>query len=408
MANSSNIQKRCAYCHCVPTKEVKLQWCGACRSVAYCNREHQKADWKTHKPLCCPKKKQTFKIDAMATVTRSVFPQPVQPENKTLECISKFICSRLIEKDYCVIDNLYSEKEITEIISEVYCLRRSGVFKDAKLSGGITATDSSQKYTDKKTRDDELTWIEGNEPNVQHISNHMNHLDSIVNQSRKWLEELGYEVTTRSKAMVACYPKEAVGYRRHVDNPDSDGRCITALLYLNKDWKESDGGKLRIYKDTGNIDIEPLSNRLLVFWSDSRVPHEVLPSHADRYAITMWYFDSVEREKAKKLQRTGGVRHLQEQKLHSVQALCHAFDEVEKKKMERDRIKEQLERATEKINIENLSEENVSFLRALFSTYSSPDETYEVLGIDPSVQKLFWQMLKQREKWGEEKNGSLK
>jgi hypothetical protein len=36
------------------------------------------------------------------------------------------------------------------------------------------------------------------------------------------------------------------------------------------------------------FDVEPLANRLLVFWSDGRVPHEVLAAHSLRYAATVW------------------------------------------------------------------------------------------------------------------------
>jgi len=66
------------------------------------------------------------------------------------------------------------------------------------------------------------------------------------------------------------------------------------VLYLNDDWKPQDGGQLRVYPTgTGaagdpGVTIPPHANRLVVFWSD-RVPHEVLPAHGPRFAMTVWW-----------------------------------------------------------------------------------------------------------------------
>ncbi|OUC43304.1 hypothetical protein D917_02574 [Trichinella nativa] len=55
---------------------------------------------------------------------------------------------------------------------------------------------------------------------------------------------------------------------------------------------------LRIFPTNtkSQVDIEPLFDRLIIFWSDRRNPHEVTPTLSDRFAITVWYFDGLELE----------------------------------------------------------------------------------------------------------------
>ena len=47
----------------------------------------------------------------------------------------------------------------------------------------------------------------------------------------------------------------------------------------------------------------PLLNRLVLFWSDLRCPHEVLPCYFSRFAVTIWFIDSVERLAAREEER---------------------------------------------------------------------------------------------------------
>lgn len=69
-------------------------------------------------------------------------------------------------------------------------------------------------------------------------------------------------------------------------------RYLTCIVYLNTDWKEGDGGCLRVFpngdgEDDSHVDIAPLAGRLVVFSSPSLL-HGVLPTNVQRYACAVW------------------------------------------------------------------------------------------------------------------------
>jgi hypothetical protein len=74
-------------------------------------------------------------------------------------------------------------------------------------------------------------------------------------------------------------------------------RSVTMILYLNKDWKEGDGGETGIFKKTGAsfeeiTSISPIFNRIIFFKNNDHSFHNykncVLPS---RKAMTQWLYE---------------------------------------------------------------------------------------------------------------------
>nr|XP_033810910.1 egl nine homolog 2 [Geotrypetes seraphini] len=200
----------------------------------------------------------------------------------------------------CVKDHFLGEELGSKVLGEVEILNQSGKFRDGQLVNQRTVPS-------KSIRGDQIAWVEGKEPGCKNIGTLMSKIDEVILHCAPKLDK--YVINGRTKAMVACYPGNGMGYVRHVDNPNGDGRCITCIYYLNRNWDTKvHGGLLQIFPEGRSLvaNIEPLFDRLLIFWSDRRNPHEVKPAYATRYAITVWYFDAKERSEAKYKYRIAG------------------------------------------------------------------------------------------------------
>ncbi|XP_033832977.1 prolyl hydroxylase EGLN2 [Periophthalmus magnuspinnatus] len=199
----------------------------------------------------------------------------------------------------CVKDHFLGPHLGDRIFEEVEVLDQSGKFRGGQLV-------SQKGIPSRSIRGDQIAWVEGCEPGCENIATLMTRIDEAIMYSAATGQLGDYAINGRTKAMVACYPGNGAGYVRHVDNPNRDGRCITCIYYLNKNWDVTKhGGMLQIFPEGKNVvaNIEPVFDRLLIFWSDRRNPHEVKPAFATRYAITVWYFDAKERAEAKEKYR---------------------------------------------------------------------------------------------------------
>ncbi|XP_017952293.2 egl nine homolog 2 isoform X3 [Xenopus tropicalis] len=153
----------------------------------------------------------------------------------------------------CVKDHFLGEALGSRVFEEVQMLNRSGKFRDGQLV-------SQRTIPSKNIRGDQIAWVEGKEPGCENIGALMSKIDEVIMHCNGKMEN--YVINGRTKVH---------------------------------------GGLLQIFPEGRSVvaNIEPLFDRLLIFWSDRRNPHEVKPAFAMRYAITVWYFDAKERAEAK-------------------------------------------------------------------------------------------------------------
>eukprot|EP00055_Hartaetosiga_balthica_P014954 m.85288 g.85288 ORF g.85288 m.85288 type:complete len:411 (-) comp8737_c0_seq2:185-1417(-) len=251
----------------------------------------------------------------------------------------KGLVADLLRKNYVVIPRVLGLEAARELAQEVKNAHAAGKLKSGELAGGRTGKNT--KYVLTAVRGDKIGWfdddpchdtsqrdeVEINEPdsddesdfeeeqeedeNNEKVQNCWNgnglqkfskKMGTIVQLMASLIPELKH-ITTRSKAMVTCYPGQGTRYVRHVDNPHKNGRKLTVLYYLNE-WKPGDGGEIRMFlKKSGQekeviVDIPPLIDTMVVFFSDERVPHEVLPTNVPRFTVTHWFYDEEEKKLA--------------------------------------------------------------------------------------------------------------
>ncbi|EEH60256.1 uncharacterized protein MICPUCDRAFT_12779, partial [Micromonas pusilla CCMP1545] len=202
------------------------------------------------------------------------------------------IDERLNDENFVVVDGFLPREDVIKLKREVKRAHETGHMTPGVLAGGKAG--NATQYTMKHVRGDHVGWFSGTEADIgwELLPAAMKKTDTLVNELGKLGGECSH-VSSRSQAMCSVYPGGGARYVRHVDNPDQNGRLVTALIYLNESWEEGDGGELRA-APVKLVDVAPLGGRLVLFKSNARVPHEVLAANADRYAVTLWYFHKEE------------------------------------------------------------------------------------------------------------------
>lgn len=195
--------------------------------------------------------------------------------NHSFDLLDLSWVDELAENDFVIIDNLLNSKDLSIIQSHFDNL----IEADALQKAGI----SSQKVIQKDVRGDFVHWIRSEEE-----INQLNVFFQKANMIHEILNRYCFLSISDKEFHFALYP-EGTFYERHLDQfNERNNRMISAVLYLNEEWKDGDGGELRIFKNNQEIDIAPVSNRLALFKSDC-IEHEVLITSKPRRSLTGWF-----------------------------------------------------------------------------------------------------------------------
>ncbi|AGA35176.1 2OG-Fe(II) oxygenase [Thioalkalivibrio nitratireducens DSM 14787] len=132
-------------------------------------------------------------------------------------------------------------------------------------------------------RGDWIRWLDGSTAAQREFLERLEDLRIRINRALM----LGlFEV----EAHFALYPP-GTGYECHLDAFQQDNpRRLSAVLYLNRHWRRSQGGTLAIHDARGQIveHILPEAGTMVLFLSQT-VPHAVLPTRRWRASIAAWF-----------------------------------------------------------------------------------------------------------------------
>ncbi len=191
------------------------------------------------------------------------------------------IADGLAQHGFSFVDNFLLQPEIDDILNLDEFNDRLLHFKKAGIGN------SQSRLINEAIRGDYIHWID---PRNTHASlliyfEKLKALMTYLNQNLFLsLKEVELHLTS--------YPVGSF-YKRHLDQFKlEDHRKISVILYVNKYWKEVEGGQLRIYNGSEVTDVFPISGRLVCMRSD-KIEHEVLPATRERMSVTGWMLDQL-------------------------------------------------------------------------------------------------------------------
>jgi len=241
--------------------------------------------------------------------SKKYLPLKSSTQSTAMSQISPAHIETLSNQGYVVIPNFLSRELAEELRNDILGLRYNGAFREAKIG------QDSTNELNKDIRIAETCFLGRNRPELIKIygddsvrdrpNGLYDTLDSLCENLTDlcWKESSTLLDKSLTELLYAYYPSGGF-YRRHRDaipNSASVLRKYSLLIYLNRDgWDgKKEAGQLRIHLDGGGdelppgvkpkfVDVDALGGTLVLFKSD-KIPHEVLDTNSERFALVGWY-----------------------------------------------------------------------------------------------------------------------
>jgi len=184
------------------------------------------------------------------------------------------IADDLVEQSYSIQSQCAPTDMCDALLKQA--LENNNTFVSASVGRALNKTQ------DNRIRSDKTKWITG-QTQAEHLW-----LD-WCDQLREHFNQHLYLGLKSVECHFSIYtPGDC--YKKHVDAfKGKSNRKISMVLYLNKDWQPEHEGQLMIYPPNQSaLKVDPIFSSFIVFLSED-IPHEVLASRRDRYAIACWF-----------------------------------------------------------------------------------------------------------------------
>lgn len=186
------------------------------------------------------------------------------------------IIDGLAEQNYAILEGFILPEVLMGLRNRMTQLLSEDRFKKAGIG-------QLKDFTvERAIRSDKIYWLKNSGENTFETTFHQQ-----VNQFSNYLNKTCYTGIKSWEFHYACF-ETGCFYKRHLDQFKlDDSRKFSVVTYLNKNWKEKDGGMLVLYLPNQELRILPTWGKTVIFKSDL-IEHEVLPSRRNRYSITGW------------------------------------------------------------------------------------------------------------------------